>query len=109
VTRRAVGDGSTLNDVDRVVLVARLKPDVRDRAVALLTGEAGERLHEERFQRGAVFLSESEVVFLVEGNDASETVRTILDDPAESTVIGHWLPLFDGPLHRAREAHSWET
>lgn len=94
--------------MDRVVLVARLKPGVRDRAEALLTDEYG-RLHEDRFQRGAVFISESEVVFLLEGEDAYETVRTILDDPVESAMISHWLPLFDGPLHRAREAHSWEN
>ena len=94
--------------MDRVVLVAPLKPGVRDRAEALLTDEYG-RLHEDLFRRGAVFISESEVVFLLEGDDACETVRAILDDPAESTVISHWLPLFDGPLHRAREARSWET
>jgi hypothetical protein len=94
--------------VDRVVVVARLKPGARERAEELLTEEEG-RLHEGLFKRGAVLLSDSEVVFLLEGPDADETVRTILNDPAESTVIGHWLPLFDGPLHRAREARTWEN
>src|SRR5262245_52142290 len=59
--------------VDRVVLVAPLKPGVRDRAEALLTDPDG-RLHEGLFRRGAVFISESEVVFLLEGDDAYETV-----------------------------------
>ena len=94
--------------MDRVVLVARLKPGVRDRAEALLTDPDG-RLHEKLFQRGAVYISESEVVFLLEGDDAFATVRTILDDPVESATISHWLPLFDGPLHRAPEARSWEN
>jgi hypothetical protein len=94
--------------VDRVVVVARLKPGGRERAEELLTEEGG-RLHEGLFKRGAVLLSDSEVIFLLEGDDADETVRTILNDPAESTVIGHWLPLFEGPLHRAREARTWEN
>jgi hypothetical protein len=95
--------------VDRAVLVARLKPGVRDRAEALLTDQAREQSPERLFRRGAIFLSDSEVIFLLEGDDAGETVRTILNDPAESAPIGHWLPLFDGPLHWAREARSWEN
>ena len=38
----------------------------------------------------------------MEGDDA-ETVRDILNNPVRSNVIGHWLPLFDGPCtQRAR-------
>ena len=39
--------------------------------------------------------------------DAAEAVREILDDPVSSTVLTPWLPLFEGPLHQARAAHSW--
>jgi hypothetical protein len=47
---------------------------------------------------------ESEVVFLVEGGGARESVLATLDDPVMSTALAPWLPLFDGPLHRAYEA-----
>jgi hypothetical protein len=95
--------------VDRVVLVARLRPGVRDRAEALLTEEARQKGPERFFRRGTIFLSDSEVIFFLEGDDAEVIVRTVLNDPAESTVIEPWLPLFDGPLHRARESRTWET
>jgi hypothetical protein len=35
-------------------------------------------------------------------------VRALFNDPVRSALIGHWLPLFDGPLHRAEEAYVWE-
>jgi hypothetical protein len=93
--------------MDKVVLLARLKDDARHHAEELLTDAARADAPEEAFERGTIFLSDTEVVFLFEGADAAETVRAILDDPVTSTVITPWLPLFDGPLHQAREARSW--
>ena len=43
-----------------------------------------------------------------EGPDADRSVRAIMNDPVSSSEIGHWIPLFDGPLHRAPEAYYWE-
>ena len=39
--------------------------------------------------------------------DADKALKAIFDDPS-ATEIGHWLPLFDGPLHRVPEAYFWE-
>jgi hypothetical protein len=96
--------------MDRFVLVARLKPDGRQRAEELLAehsalggAELGTVL-----DRHAIFLSETEVVFLFEGEGSHESVRAVFNDPAQSTLISHWLPLFDGPLHQAEEAYLWE-
>ena len=77
---------------------------------------AMERLAQERtsrpaagpFDRKAIFISESEIVFLLEGREVDESLRVIFDDPVGSSEIGHWLPLFDGPLHRAAEVYFWE-
>jgi hypothetical protein len=93
--------------MDKVVLVARLRDGARGRAEQLLTEEARAEAPEDAFERGAIFLSDSEVVFVLEGVDAAQVCRAILNDPVRSTVIEPWLPLFDGPLHQAREAHSW--
>jgi hypothetical protein len=49
-------------------------------------------------------LSDRDVIFLFEGEDARDAVRELFDDPVRSTFLGSWLPLFDGPLHRAQEA-----
>ncbi len=96
--------------MDRFVLAARLKPDGYQRAQALLTEHSalgGEDL-EKAFDRHVIFMSESEVIFLFEGEGAHESVRALFNDPVRSALIGHWLPLFDGPLHRAEEAYVWE-
>ena len=92
---------------DRVVLVARLKAGERERAKNLLA-DGLEPIVTEAVDRWVVFLSEGEAVFLFEGEGARESVLTTLDDPVISTALAPWLPLFDGPLHRAYEARSWE-
>src|SRR5256885_14518326 len=90
----------------RLVLTARLKEGARERAVELV-GSMPTPLETDGFEWLSVYLSESEVVFLVEAPDAESLVRQILDDPVRGTEIGPWLPLFDGPLHRAEEVYHW--
>jgi hypothetical protein len=96
-----------MSNVDRVVLVARLRAGQRERAEKLLADRA-EPIVPEGVDRWAIFLSEGEVVFLFEGGGARESVLTTLNDPVMSTALAPWLPLFEGPLHRAYEARSWE-
>jgi hypothetical protein len=93
--------------MDRVVLVAHLKPGSRERAQELLVEHASREDLEAAFDRHAIFLSETEAVFFFEGPDADRSVRAILNDPSASE-IGHWIPLFAGPLHRAPEAYFRE-
>lgn len=95
--------------MDRFVLTARLKPDGHGRALALLAEHSalGMEELETYLDRHAIFLTETEVIFLFEGKGAQEAVRALFNDPVRSTVIAHWLPLFDGPLHQALEAYSW--
>jgi hypothetical protein len=96
--------------MERFVLAARLKPGGHERAQALLAEHsalsAGDL--ERAFDRHVIFLSETEVIFFFEGEGAPESVRALFNDPVRSALIGHWLPLFDGPLHRAEEAYVWE-
>jgi len=49
---------------------------------------------------------QTEVVFLLEGEDLERRVRDFLDDPVRSTAIASWLPLFDGPLKTAWEGDA---
>jgi hypothetical protein len=96
--------------VERFVLAARLRPDGRQRAEALLAERSAFGTEElmAAFDRHAIFLSDTEVIFLFEGEGANQEVRTLFNDPVRSALVSHWLPLFDGPLHRAAEAYFWE-
>jgi hypothetical protein len=96
--------------MDRFVLVARLKPGGRQRAEELIAERSalGEAELATALDRHAVFLSETEVVFLFEGEGSHESVRAIFNDPVQSALISHWVPLFEGPLHQAEEAYLWE-
>jgi hypothetical protein len=93
--------------VDRLVLVARLKTGERERARQLLA-DGIDPIVPGAVDRWEVFLSEGEVVFVFEGEGARESVLRTIDDPAASTTLAPWLPLFDGPLHQAYVARSWE-
>jgi hypothetical protein len=93
--------------MDRIVLVARLKPGERERAEKLVA-DGVEPIVPDAVDRWTIFLSGGEAVFLFEGEGARESVLATLDDPVLSTALAPWLPLFDGPLHRAYETRSWE-
>jgi hypothetical protein len=93
---------------ERVVLLAALKPGARERALELLEEAANREEHEAVTERQSVFLSDRDVIFLFEGEDARDAVRELFDDPVRSTFLGSWLPLFDGPLHAAYEAYFFQ-
>jgi hypothetical protein len=90
----------------RLVLTARLKEGARERALELV-GSMPTPLETDGFEWLSIYLAESEVVFLTEAPEAELLVRQILDDPVRGTEISPWLPLFDGPLHRAEEVYHW--
>jgi hypothetical protein len=94
--------------VERFAVIARLKPDGRDRAIELIAQDQAGQYASTEFERQSIFLAEGEVVFVFEGPDARAKLRSILNDPVRSTPLSHWLPLFDGPLHAAPEAYYWE-
>jgi hypothetical protein len=91
--------------VERVVLIAALKPGAREQALDLLQRSAEASEQERGTQRQGVFLSDRDAVFFFEGRDAGASVRELFNDPVRSTVLSPWLPLFAGALHLAREAY----
>ena len=86
-------------------MVARLKPTAQERASELAMREPSGA---PGLSHISVFLSGDEVVFLLEGESPDESFRMWLDDPVDSTLLEPWLPLFDGPLHRAPEIAAWD-
>ena len=94
--------------MEQLLLTARLRRGAYERATELAS-EAGTvdlgraRLH------GTIFLSPAEVVFVIEGEDVESQTRQWFDDPVLSAAFSSWLPLFDGPLHAAREVGTWDS
>jgi hypothetical protein len=93
--------------LERLALIARLRPDAYERAEELVS-EIPSVGDGEPLIGGSIFLSQSEVVFMLTGEDVELRARNWFDDPVLSAAIGSWLPLFDGPLHAAREVASWD-
>jgi len=104
----ARGRKEVLLKVTRLLLIARLRSGSAERARQLIDEAPRRRETEGSLDRVGVFLAEDEVVFFFEGEDAEGAVRSFLDDPVRSTLIGPWLPLFAGPLHAAPSAYFWE-
>lgn len=92
--------------MERLVLIARLRGDAYERAQELASAGVAEDASEAPL-RGSTLLSESEVVFVIEGDDVELHTSEWFDNPVLSTAIGSWLPLFDGPLHTARAVATW--
>ena len=91
--------------MESIALVARLKPGTGERARELAMVEPPDT---PGIRSISVFLSPDEAVFLLEGESPEESFRTFLDDPVDSTMLAPWLPLFEGPLHRAPRLAHWD-
>jgi hypothetical protein len=97
--------------VERVAIVARLKPGARERALELLAAGPPFDVAESGLASHAVFVSAREVVFVFAGEDVSTVVGDLVDDPFRRTVIdalADWRAIVEGPPRIAREAFSWE-
>src|SRR5439155_27030381 len=83
----------------RLVLTARLRPGTRERALEL-AGSIPAQLGTSGFERLGVYLSELEVVFLIQARDCALLPREILDDPVRATAASPWLALLAAPPRR---------
>jgi hypothetical protein len=94
---------------DRVAVVAKLRPDSRERASQILAKGAPYALDEAGFSRHSVFLAEEAVVFVFEGPGVEGLIRDLVDDPADSAAFSIWGPLLAGTPALAREEFYWEA
>jgi hypothetical protein len=95
--------------MERIVVVARLKPGSQEQAKELLEGGPPYDLAAAGFQHHAVYLSDDEVVFVFEGAAIDQSVRDLVNDPVRSATFSVWGPLLaDGP-RIALERFSWTS
>ncbi len=93
--------------MERMLIVARLKDGVHQEAELLLAQGPPFEPGELRFDRHAVFLSATEVVFLFEGPEVEWTLNEIVDDAVLETAFGPWRELVDGLPRIAHERYFW--
>ena len=95
--------------IERLAVVARLRPGSREGARQILAGGAPYGLREAGFGRHSVFLAEEVVVFVFEGQEVEGLVRELVDNPSHSATFSVWGPLLEGTPVLAREEFYWEA
>lgn len=96
-----------MSSVDRIGVIAQLRPGSEEQARRLL--EAGPPFDPAGLglTRHDVYLGDQAVVFAFEGPDVERRVADLLDDPASSGSFSAWGPLLDGTPTIARSAYHW--
>jgi hypothetical protein len=97
--------------MERVAIIARLKPGAETRAAALIAAGPPFDPEGSGFERHCVYLSATEVVFVFEAPEVEWLVDALVDDPFHwmlDEAIDKWEPLIDGPPRIARNVFSWE-
>jgi hypothetical protein len=97
--------------LERLALVARLKPGTQARVEELIAKGPPFDPKEIGFVRHSVFLSATEVVFVFEAHEVEWLVTALVEDPFQWMMIDAleaWRPLVEGHPRIAREQFSWE-
>jgi hypothetical protein len=98
--------------VRQVAIVARLKNGAEPRAAELLEKGPPFDPAERGFERHAVYLSATEVVFVFEGPQVDSMLDDLVGEPFSwlvSAALDEWRALVDGPPRIARAAYAWEA
>lgn len=98
--------------MQRLALIARLKPGTEEQAARLVAGGPPFDPAERGLGRHAVYLSAGEVVFVFEGDEVEWIVEEMIHEPAGGTMavaLDAWRELVDGPPRIARSVYSWEA
>jgi hypothetical protein len=94
---------------ERVAVVAGLKEGAREEAMQLIAAGPPFDPAAHGFERHAVYLSASEVVFLFEGASAGRRLAGLVDDMETSAFFGAWAPLLEGTPRLAHEFYFWKA
>jgi hypothetical protein len=93
--------------MQRIVVIAKLKPDSDVAAAEILRAGPPYDPGEIGLVRHGVYLSGSDVVFVFEGPDVERQLSRLLNDPATSAAFAVWAPLLEGTPSAAHELFYW--
>ena len=94
--------------MQRVAVVAKLKPNSGDRARELI--EHGPPFDPARLdlERHVVYVSDEQVVFVFEGARVNTIARMVAEAGNAAAALADWERILDGIPQVTREAYSWE-
>lgn len=98
--------------MERVAIVARLRPGTEERAGKLLAAGPPYDLSASGVERHSVFLSAGEVVFVFEGHEVEWIVDDLIDGTSHyelQRAFDDWRSIVDGPPRIAREQFAWDS
>jgi hypothetical protein len=97
--------------LERLALIARLKPGTEQQAQYLIMQGPPFDPGETGFVRHSVFLSATEIVFIFEAHEVEWLVNALIENPFQWMVeeeLDKWRPLVEGTPRIAREKFFWE-
>ena len=93
--------------MQRVAVIAKLKPEAEARAAELVKDGPPFDPKGSGFERHAVYLSGDEAVFVFEGGRLDQLLQAVIR-PQTSARFKAWEPLLEGVPKVAREAYFWQ-
>jgi hypothetical protein len=98
--------------MERIAIVANLKPGTEERARKLLEGGPPFDVATAGATRHVVYASTSDVVFVFEGHGLERRLHGIVSAPFESALtsaLDQWRDVVDGPARIARAVYAWDA
>jgi hypothetical protein len=97
--------------MERIAIVARLKPGTAEQARKLVADGPPFDLGASGIDRHSVFVSAGEVVFVFEGHQVEWIVDELIDAPFHyelQRTLNSWRAIIDGPPRIARQQFGWD-
>jgi hypothetical protein len=94
--------------VQRLAVIAKLKPDGESRATELIEKGPPFNPRDTPFDRHAVYLSGDEAVFVFEGGRLDQLLQSVIKNPAAEGAFREWESIVEGMPSVARETYFWE-
>jgi hypothetical protein len=95
--------------MQRLAVIASLKPDSGDRAAELIAQGPPFNPKDVGFERHSIYLTSDHVVFMFEGGNLNQLLSKVMRNPSSSDTFGNWERIIEGMPRVAREVYSWEN